>query len=103
MGKKYDVRYLPASQKDVTDIVDYIKQDNPSAAIKLIDEITEVISHLEDFPSIGSMPKDLRLQSLNYKILVIDNYLVFYTIKEEDNIVEIRRILHGKRRYSFLF
>jgi hypothetical protein len=26
---------------------------------------------------------------------------VFYAVK--GNIVEIRRILHGKRRYSFLF
>lgn len=102
MGKKYEVRYLPAAQKDLTDILNYIKHDNPNAAIKLIEEISEVISHLEDFPLMGSTPKDLRLQSLNYKMLVIDNYLVFYTIKEKDDLVEIRRILHGKRRYSFL-
>lgn len=48
----------------------------------------------------GQIPKDNRLQSLKYRILVIDSYLVFYVVK--DTIVEIRRILHGKRRYSFL-
>jgi len=32
--------------------------------------------------------------------LVIGNYLVFYVIKGKT--VEIRRILHGQRRYDFL-
>jgi plasmid stabilization system protein ParE len=48
----------------------------------------------------GVVSKDIRLISLNYRMLVIENYLVFYIIK--DDVVEIRRILHGKRKYSFL-
>lgn len=100
MNKKYEVHYLPAAQQDLIDILNYIKQDNPTAALKLIHEIDGVISKLEDFPNMGVTPKDLRLKSLNYKMLVIDNYLVFYAIK--GSIIEIRRIVHGKRKYSFL-
>ena len=99
MNKKCEVRYLPASQQDLIDILNYIKQDNPSAALKLVEEIDEVISRLENFPNLGVVPKDLRLKSLNYRMLVIDNYLVFYVVK--DHVIEIRRIIHGKRKYSF--
>jgi toxin ParE1/3/4 len=99
MNQKYKIEYLPAAQQDLVDILNYIKQDNPTAAYNLILEIDETISKLEDFPNLGVTPKDLRLKSLNYKMLVIDNYLVFYVIKED--IVEIRRILHGKRKYTF--
>jgi toxin ParE1/3/4 len=99
MNQKYKIEYLPAAQQDLVDILIYIKQDNPTAAYNLILAIDETISKLEDFPKRGVTPKDLRLKSLNYKMLVIDNYLVFYVIKED--IVEIRRILHGKRKYTF--
>jgi toxin ParE1/3/4 len=101
MSKKYEVRYLPAAQQDLTDILNYIRQDNPTAAYKLIQEIDKIVSRLEEFPNMGVIPKDLRLKSLSYRMLVIDNYLAFYIVK--DSIVEIRRIIHGKRRYSFIF
>lgn len=100
MSKKYEVRYLLAAQQDLTDILNYIRQDNPTAAYKLIQEFDKVVSGLEEFPNIGVIPKDLRLKSLNYRMLVIDNYLVLYIIK--DHIIEIRRIIHGKRKYSFI-
>ena len=100
MSKKYKVHYLPAAEKDLIDILEYIRKDNPSAALKLINEIDETISKLEEFPNMGVIPKDLRLKSLNYRMLIIGNYLVFYTAR--NNIVEIRRILHGKRKYSFI-
>jgi addiction module RelE/StbE family toxin len=101
MSKKYRIKYLPIAQQDLIEIIDYIKKDNPAAALKLVNEIDDEILKLEDFPFMGITPKDLRLKSLNYKMLVIDNYLVFYVVKED--IVEIRRVLHGKRRYQLLF
>lgn len=100
MGKKYQVRYLPSAEKDFMEIIEYIRADNPTAASNFIDQIDETVSKLELFPLLGQVPKDRRLQSQNYRILILGNYLVFYALK--GNIIEIRRILHGKRRYSFL-
>ena len=100
MSNKCEVHYLPAAEKDLTDILEYIRKNNPSAALKLINEIDETISKLEEFPNMGVIPKGLRLKSLNYRMLIIGNYLVFYTAT--NNFVEIRRILHGKRKYSFI-
>ncbi len=48
----------------------------------------------------GHAPKDQRLIQLNYRMLVVENYLVFYVVL--DDVVEIRRIFHGKRKYDFL-
>jgi addiction module RelE/StbE family toxin len=101
MEKKYKIEYLPSSAKDLTEIVDYIKIDSPQSALNFLDKIDESISRLEQFPFIGVIPKDIRLQSLGYRILIIDNYLVFYVVF--DDIVEIRRIISGKRKYDFLF
>lgn len=100
MKKRHKVKYLPAAQRDLLEIIDYIKTDSPASAHNFLDRFDRSVTKLEDFPLIGQIPKDYRLKKLNYRILVVDNYLVFYVVK--NSIVEIRRILHGKRRYSFL-
>ena len=100
MKKKHKIIYLPIAQQDLIEIFDYIREDNPSAAATFIDKIDKSISKLELFPQLGVVPKDDRLEFLGYRMLVIDNYLVFYVFN--GNIVEIRRIIHGSRRYSFL-
>ncbi|NIM11580.1 MAG: type II toxin-antitoxin system RelE/ParE family toxin [Candidatus Aminicenantes bacterium] len=35
-------------------------------------------------------------------MLVVDKYLVFYVVKDQSKTVQIRRILHGARKYDFL-
>lgn len=100
MNKKYRIEYLSIAERDLTEIIEYIKLDSPQSAIDLLDDIDKTISKLEYFSYIGKLPKDSRLQYLNYRILVVSNYLVFYVVT--DDIVEIRRILHGKRKYEFL-
>jgi toxin ParE1/3/4 len=60
------------------------------------------ILKLETFPLIGATPKIQGLAEKGYRMLVIDDYLVFYVLLG-DETVEIRRILSGKRDYRFLF
>jgi toxin ParE1/3/4 len=100
MDKRYRVEYLPVAQEDLISIVEYIQMDDPSDTQNFLNEVDKAISKLAYFPYMGSIPKDIRLIHLNYRTLIIDNYLVFYVVLDE--MVEIRRILHGKRQYSFL-
>lgn len=100
MNKKFKIEYLPIAKKDLTEILEYIQIDNPSVALKLLDEIDKTIAKLAYFPYIGHIPKDQRLIFLNYRMLVVETYIVFYVVL--DDVVEIRRILHGKRKYDFL-
>lgn len=100
MSNNFEILYLPIAEKDLTDIIEYISLDDPNSALKLLDEIDNSISNLPGFPYMGCIPKDSRLQYLNYRILVVSSYLVFYVVK--DSYIEIRRILHGKRKYDFL-
>lgn len=33
MSKKYNINYLPIAGKDLIDIIEYIREDNPNAAL----------------------------------------------------------------------
>ena len=93
----YKIRITEATKADMFDIIDYISKENVSAALKLANEIEQKISALADFPDMGANPRNRRLKSKGYKMLIIDDYLVFYVMIEE--IVEIRRIISAKRNY----
>ncbi|GJM69164.1 hypothetical protein HMSSN036_13800 [Paenibacillus macerans] len=101
MDKKYKIEYLPIAEEDLSEIIQYIMLDNPDAALSMANKLDQTISNLDIFPNSGSIPNDLRLQALNYIMLIVDPYIVFYVVNDET--VEIRRILHGKRKYNFLF
>lgn len=99
-SKVYRIQYLSVANRDLIEIMDYIKADNPVAALELLDKIDVSVSRLATMPHSGKIPDDARLKAMGYKIIVVGNYLVFYVVI--GNKVEIRRVLHGKRNYSFL-
>lgn len=101
MNQPYGLRYLKTAERDLLDIFEYIKKDNPSAATSQIEKFDTAILHLALNPYMGRVPKDERLKTLAYRILIVDPYLVFYVVKTKT--IQIRRIIHGARRYGFLF
>lgn len=100
MPTKLQIEYLPSAETDLMDIFDYIFADSPKSAEKMIDLFDSKIANLGYFPFAGKEVSDKLLRMKGYRLLIIDNYLVFYVIKK--NIIEIRRILHGSRNYQFL-
>ncbi len=99
MDKHY-VEYLPLAYEDLEEIFTYIVAYDPGAAANLLNEIDLAILNLEYFPNMGVTPKNRRLANKGYKMLVINDYLVFYVVVGD--IVEIRRIVSGKRNYTKL-
>ena len=100
MSGPLKIRYLSTAQKDLDEIFDYIVRDKPSAAISMLEKFDRSISRLADNPEIGVVPKDDRLDKLGYRMLIVEKYLVFYIVKAKT--VQIRRIIHGARKYGFL-
>ena len=100
MSEPFKIRYLSTAENDLYDVFDYIMRDNPSAAVSLLEKFDCSISQLAVNPEIGVVPKDDRLKKLGYRILIVGKYLVFYVMKAKT--VQIRRIIHGARQYSFL-
>lgn len=100
MKGRYSLSYLPRAKKDLEDLFDYICRDAPSRAPSFLRKIDRVVQRLKRFPLPGSLPKDRLLKGKGYRVLVIENYLLFYRI--EKRVVWIYRILHGKRRYELI-
>lgn len=100
MSDKFEIKYLPIAEEDLHDIIDYVLMDNPDYAMQLLLKFNETISRLKDFPHLGLIPKDPFIAQMSYRVLVVDSYLVFYVFKND--VIEIRRIINGKRKYDYL-
>jgi toxin ParE1/3/4 len=98
---KYNIKLLRIAEDDFLEIVSYISADLPSAAEALAAKIEKNLNLLSKNPHLGRVPKEDELSRLHYRYLVVDNYLIFYTIEEQT--IYVHRILHGARDYLTLF
>jgi toxin ParE1/3/4 len=79
-------------------ICDTIAADNPSAALRWLDEIDKTLLLIAQHPLIGEAVDHLASGTRRYSV---GNYLLFF--KPIDNGIELRRVLHGARRIEDLF
>jgi toxin ParE1/3/4 len=94
---EYSIRLLRVAEEDLADIVLYIAADRPTAADRMANKIEKNLTLLLHNPHLGRVPTDRRLMDLGYRYLVVEDYLIFYTIEDTD--ILIHRILHGARDY----
>lgn len=95
---KYQIRLLKIAEEDFTEIVMFIAEDNPAAAETIATKIEKNLELLSDNPYLGRIPRDEEIRNLGYRYIIVQNYIVFYTI--EKRAVLIHRILHGARDYK---
>lgn len=96
------IRINPAAVADLIEIKNYVAQDNPEAASRLIHTIYSSIEKLAEFPKIGaSLSSKIEIKT-DYRYLVCGSYIVIY--KAEGDFVSVYRVLNGMRNYlSIIF
>jgi toxin ParE1/3/4 len=96
----YKIKIYKTAQQDLREIVEYLNSLSPDAAIKYYDLILEKIGSLVHMPERFVLAKDIGLRLRGYRTMVVNNYIVFYSIKGD--LVQIRRIVYGRRQYETL-
>ena len=88
-----DLEWKASAVADLIGIVDYISDDNPDAALALMDEIQGKVEQLP------AHPKRCRPGRVNgtRELVVRPNYIVVYT--ETPAVVTILRVLHAAQMW----
>jgi len=71
-----------------------------NAANTLATKIEKNLELLSENPKLGRIPRDEEIRNLGYRYIIIQNYIIFYTIDEKT--ILIHRILHSARNYKSL-
>lgn len=86
------LEWLPQALIDFNEIIDYIAEDNPLAAIEQGDEIETQVAGLLDNRHKG---RSGRVKGTRELVIVRTSYIAAYRIKEE--AIQILRLFHGAR------
>jgi len=98
----YSINITDLAEEDILATVKYISNSlkNPIAANNLLDEIERHENILGETPSIYPYVNDEYLSEKGLKYVVIKNYLMFFTIDENNKIVNVIRFLYGRRDWK---
>ena len=95
--QEYSLRYLPLFEQGVAAVRNYIAYtlQNPSAALKLIEETEQAIQKRLTNPLAFEPYHSARDRKHPYYRIYINNYTVLYVVI--DNVMEVRRFVYSKR------
>lgn len=96
---KYRVDVSEPAESDLRDIVRYIASQlsAPVSALHMMELFEETMTGLSDMPQRCPLVADDRLSQMGYRKLIIKNYVVFFSIDEKNKVVDVERILYGRR------
>ena len=100
----YSVNITNLAEEDILATVKYISNalKNPIAANNLLDEIEKHEKILEETPNIYPFVNDEYLSQKGIKYLIIKNYIMFYTIDENNKNVNVVRFLYGRMNWQII-
>lgn len=96
---QYRVDLSEPAENDLVMIVRYIASqlNSPISALNLLELLEKQMASLSKSPQRYSLVADERLSKLGYRKLPVKNYVVFFSIDEKSKVVDIERILYGRR------
>ncbi|WP_405324458.1 type II toxin-antitoxin system RelE/ParE family toxin [Fibrobacter sp.] len=97
MAKKYKVLVYPSAQKDLNEIKNYFSNILKTSSNSVFKKFLEQVQILKEHPLVYPVHQDSLLKLIGYRVIPIDNYLMFYVVKGDS--VQIHRVLYAKRNY----
>jgi len=96
---RYRVDISAPAENDLWDIVRHISTQlmAPSSALNMIETFEQALSGLSEMPQRCPLVSDERLSQMGYRMLLVNNYIVFFSVDEEHKAVDVERILYGRR------
>ena len=102
-NETFQIEFLSSALNDITEIISaFIMLGSKNGAIRMKDKINKAAQQLSVFPFSGVTVPDDKLARSGYRMIIIEKYLMFYRIFEDDKKVIIYRVLNGKINYPTL-
>ncbi len=99
---KHRVEILPSAWEDLKKIEDYyILQFDVQTAMKVSDNILDIIERLEQFPDSGSATPDDWLNERGYQMVICKKHIAIYRVIHET--VYVYHIADTQTDYTKLF
>ena len=99
--KQYKIVFTSDCIREMDYIYNYITTNlyAPKTARELMKSVEQSIENLKIMPRIHSVIKKYSELDLEYRRIIIGNYIIVYTISEEEGIIYIVHMYYGGSNY----
>ena len=87
------IQWSPLAVERISEISDYIAQDNPMAAERWVHSIFDRVEQVKDFSKSGRLVPEIRRKDI--RELIIANYRIIYRL--EPKIISILTVRHSRQ------
>ena len=100
----YEIRIVESAEQDLNQIFGYIADTlhEPEAAARLLVSFREAIDSLRQLPFRQRPLPEEPYAALGVRRMFVANYIVFYSVTEDDHIVQVLRVLYKRREWQTL-
>ena len=93
----YEVVWSPSALGDLVDIAEYIELDSPFNASKVVSKFYDLVGKYGNRPRAATIVPELKNELYRHKFVY--GWRVIYRIDDQQQMVFIIAILHGKRQF----
>ena len=102
-ANEYTVGFLPAALNDMTEIISsFVMLGSRQGAIRIQEKMNKAAEQVHMFPYSGMSVPDFKLSKLGFRMIVVEKYLMFYKVFEEEKKILFYHVLNGKTNYPTL-
>lgn len=88
--------WLPRARREWHDAIEYIAQDNPTAALTQLDRIERQTDMLMEQPEIG---RPGRVEGTRELVIGRTPFVIVYRVLPRARRIELLRLLHGSQQW----
>lgn len=92
------INWRPEAEDDAGEILEYVAQDNITAAYNVYEAIYQQVNLLSEYPELGRVG---RVKGTRELVIIGTPYIAAYRLRVET--VDILRVLHGSRKWHKRF
>lgn len=98
MPDRYRVILSAEALANLADILRYIEQDSEQNAVRMVDRIYRECESLEMFPHRYAIDRRGKQLPFEIRLMPVPPYRVIYRIIEEQHLVRVLTIRHGRQK-----
>ena len=97
--EKYDYDFTEIAEADIDETLSYIEEDlsNPDAASAFADALQDKLEEICKNPKAGRPVENPFLKRDDVRRFLVENYVAYYIIDDENSRIIILRVVYGKR------
>ena len=88
------IRWMPLAEQDLDADYEYVRQDNPKAASRLVAQVFRAVEMLSRYPSAGHLGRVPATRELS---ITHTPFIIVYRHTQDE--IQILAVIHGARRW----